>query len=335
MTVVLETRGLEKSFGGFASRATCRSGWSRAPAMRLIGRMAGKTTVINLLTGVLKPMRGDPAGRPRHHRSAGSYPGAARLLAHLPDQSLYADLTPPNRGLAVSERLGRGGDWWRRMGTRSDVTGRSRETLGRFHCRRHEQRTATLLTASSACSRSRGDATKPACCCSTAALGPRERAHDILAAVRLCPDVTVLLIEHDMDLVFSFADRISVLVNGAMLVEARPTKWRGTPSRRSISEAADADLSCHKQPARGYGRGGGCCLDVADLAKARCSAPGRNGTGKTTLINSIVGVTRRFGGTVALAAGYHRDAGGPSGRAGIGLGPQERNIFRSLTVEEK
>ncbi len=62
---------------------------------------------------------------------------------------------------------------------------------------------------------------------------------------------------------------------------------------------------------------------------------GRNGTGKTTLINSIVGVTRRFGGTIALAG---RDVttlrADQRARAGIGWVPQERNIFKSLTVEE-
>jgi len=62
---------------------------------------------------------------------------------------------------------------------------------------------------------------------------------------------------------------------------------------------------------------------------------GRNGTGKTTLINSIVGVTRRISGKVALA-GRDLTAMRPDqrARAGIGWVPQERNIFRSLTVEE-
>ena len=62
---------------------------------------------------------------------------------------------------------------------------------------------------------------------------------------------------------------------------------------------------------------------------------GRNGTGKTTLINSIVGITRRFGGTVALG-GLDLTPMRPDqrARAGIGWVPQERNIFRSLTVEE-
>src|SRR5438477_12253943 len=62
---------------------------------------------------------------------------------------------------------------------------------------------------------------------------------------------------------------------------------------------------------------------------------GRNGTGKTTLINSIVGITRRFGGTISLGgmdiSGMRPDQ---RARAGIGWVPQERNIFRSLTVEE-
>jgi branched-chain amino acid transport system ATP-binding protein len=62
---------------------------------------------------------------------------------------------------------------------------------------------------------------------------------------------------------------------------------------------------------------------------------GRNGTGKTTLMNSIVGVVRRFGGSITLA-GRDITAMRPDerARAGIGWVPQERNIFRSLTVEE-
>jgi branched-chain amino acid transport system ATP-binding protein len=62
---------------------------------------------------------------------------------------------------------------------------------------------------------------------------------------------------------------------------------------------------------------------------------GRNGVGKTTLIDSIVGVTRRFAGSVRLA-GRELAMLAPEARAVLGIGwvPQERNIFRSLTVEE-
>jgi branched-chain amino acid transport system ATP-binding protein len=62
---------------------------------------------------------------------------------------------------------------------------------------------------------------------------------------------------------------------------------------------------------------------------------GRNGMGKTTLINSIVGVTRYRGGTIMLD-GKDITAMRPDQRAHAGIGwvPQERNIFKSLTVEE-
>ncbi|HVX98366.1 MAG TPA: ABC transporter ATP-binding protein [Pseudorhodoplanes sp.] len=62
---------------------------------------------------------------------------------------------------------------------------------------------------------------------------------------------------------------------------------------------------------------------------------GRNGMGKTTLLNSIVGVTRYRGGTITLAA-QDITPMRPDQRAlaGIGWVPQERNIFKSLTVEE-
>ena len=62
---------------------------------------------------------------------------------------------------------------------------------------------------------------------------------------------------------------------------------------------------------------------------------GRNGTGKTTLINSIVGVTRRFSGRIFLdGRDVTRLRADQRAREGIGWVPQERNIFASLTVEE-
>ncbi|MBX6317971.1 MULTISPECIES: ABC transporter ATP-binding protein [unclassified Pigmentiphaga] len=62
---------------------------------------------------------------------------------------------------------------------------------------------------------------------------------------------------------------------------------------------------------------------------------GRNGTGKTTLINTIVGHTRRFAGRITLG-GRDLTTLRPDQRAAAGIGwvPQERNIFKSLTVEE-
>ncbi len=62
---------------------------------------------------------------------------------------------------------------------------------------------------------------------------------------------------------------------------------------------------------------------------------GRNGTGKTTLINTLAGATRQHGGTLMLGgAALHKLASHQRAAAGIGWVPQERNIFKSLTVDE-
>ncbi len=62
---------------------------------------------------------------------------------------------------------------------------------------------------------------------------------------------------------------------------------------------------------------------------------GRNGTGKTTLINTLAGATRQHGGTIALAGvQLHKLPSHERAAAGIGWVPQERNIFKSLTVHE-
>ena len=66
---------------------------------------------------------------------------------------------------------------------------------------------------------------------------------------------------------------------------------------------------------------------------------GRNGTGKTTLINTLAGATRQHGGSIRLGAGaskvaLHKLPSHERAAAGIGWVPQERNIFKSLTVHE-
>ncbi|MEO8122384.1 MAG: ATP-binding cassette domain-containing protein, partial [Rhodoferax sp.] len=66
---------------------------------------------------------------------------------------------------------------------------------------------------------------------------------------------------------------------------------------------------------------------------------GRNGTGKTTLINTLAGATRQHGGSIMLGAGasalaLHKLPSHERAAAGIGWVPQERNIFKSLSVHE-
>src|SRR2546422_10013856 len=95
------------------------------------------------------------------------------------------------------------------------------------------------------------------------------------------------------------------------------------------------ELLTIEQLSAGYGEA--VVLNAVSLALAEgqsLALLGRNGMGKTTLINSIVGVTRFIAGGISLDG---RDITGlrPDQRAhaGIGWGPQERNIFQSLTVE--
>jgi branched-chain amino acid transport system ATP-binding protein len=250
MTVTLETRDLQKSFGGLKVTRELSLRVEQGARHALIGpNGAGKTTVINLLTGVLQADSGRILLEGHDITSLAVHKRVLRGLSRtFQINQLYADLTPLETvGLAVSERLGRGGDWWRRMGTRSDVNGEIADILSRFHL----LDVMNELTATLPYGKQRlleiavAIAAKPRVLLldEPAAGVPESERHDILAAVAGLPrDVTVLLIEHDMDLVFSFADRISVLVNGAMLVEGPPEAVAKDPQVKAVylGEGADA-----------------------------------------------------------------------------------------------
>ncbi|PZA09380.1 ABC transporter ATP-binding protein [Rhodopseudomonas palustris] len=250
MTLALQTIGLEKHFGGLAVTRDLSLNVEAGARHALIGpNGAGKTTVINQLTGVLKPNGGrilleghDITHMPVHKRVLR---GLSRTFQI---NQLYADLTPLETiGLAVSERSGHGGDWWRRMGTRADINGEIAENLERFKLLDvmneptgtlpyGKQRLLEIAVAI---------ATKPRVLLldEPAAGVPESERHDILAAVAGLPrEVTVLLIEHDMDLVFSFADRISVLVSGALLTEGTPDEVARDPQVKAVYLGEDADV---------------------------------------------------------------------------------------------
>ena len=250
MTVALETVHLDKSFGGLRVTRDLSLKVAAGARHALIGpNGAGKTTVINLLTGVLKPNSGriilegtDITDLPVHKRVLR---GLSRTFQI---NQLYPDLTPRETvGLAVSERLGHGGDWWRLMGSRRDVNDEIAENLARFHLLDvMNERTATLPYGKQRLLEiAVAIATKPRVLLldEPAAGVPESERHDILAAMASLPrDVTVLLIEYDMDLVFSFADRISVLVNGAMLVEGTPDEVARDPQVKAVYLGEGADV---------------------------------------------------------------------------------------------
>jgi branched-chain amino acid transport system ATP-binding protein len=250
MTVALETRGLEKTFGGLRVTRDLSLKVEQGARHALIGpNGAGKTTVINLLTGVLKSDGGrillegqDITDLPVHRRVLR---GLSRTFQI---NQLYPDLSPLETiGLAVSERMGHGGDWWRRMGTRDDINAEITELLTRFRLLEvMNEATATLPYGKQRLLEiAVAIAARPRMLLldEPAAGVPQSERQDILAAVASLPrDVTVLLIEHDMDLVFSFADRISVLVGGALLVEGAPDAVARDPQVKAVylGEAADA-----------------------------------------------------------------------------------------------
>jgi branched-chain amino acid transport system ATP-binding protein len=250
MPVVLETRGLDKHFGGIVAANQVSLQIQKGARHALIGpNGAGKTTVVNLLTGVLKPTAGqilldgrDITRLQPHERVR---LGIARTFQI---NQLFGDLTPiETLGLAISERLGLGTDWWRIVGSKPAVTAEIVELIERFRLGDvMSTRTAILpygkqrlleIALAIAC--------KPRVLLldEPAAGVPEDERHEILATVAALPqDVTVLLIEHDMDIIFSFADRISVLVNGALFVEGEPDAVARDPRVKAVylGEAFDA-----------------------------------------------------------------------------------------------
>jgi ABC-type branched-subunit amino acid transport system ATPase component len=230
MPVVLETIALVKQFHGIVASDNVSLQIEKGARHALIGpNGAGKTTLINLLTGVSRPTSGSILLDGEDITDLSTYKRVRLgIVRTFQINQLFSDLTPLETiGLAVSERRGQGLDWWRIVGSRPDLVAEVVEILERFHLTDViDQRTAVLpygkqrlleIAVAIACRPRVLLLDEPA------AGVPEDERHEILAAVAALPsDVSVLLIEHDMDIVFSFADRISVLVNGALFVEGTP-----------------------------------------------------------------------------------------------------------------
>ena len=202
---------------------------------------AGKTTVINLLTGVLRPSAGRILLEGEDITALAAHDRVQRGLARtFQINQLFLDLTPLETvGLAISERMGSGGQWWRLVGSKLEVTEEIVDILGRFQLTDVMfERTGNLpygkqrlleIALAIACRPRVLLLDEPA------AGVPEAERHDILTTVAALPsDVTVLLIEHDMDLVFSFADRISVLVNGGLFIEGAPDEVARDPRVKAV-----------------------------------------------------------------------------------------------------
>jgi branched-chain amino acid transport system ATP-binding protein len=224
---VLRTHGLVRRFGGLV--ATHDVSLTVQPGARhaLIGpNGAGKTTLINLLTGVLPPtagrieLLGDDVTRVPSHRRV-----ARGLVRTFQINQLFGELTPLQAiALAVAQSLGHGARWWRPLGREPEDAAETERLLDEFHLRD----VATRRTAEMPYGKQRLLELALAIACrprvllldEPAAGVPQSERHEIFDSLaRLPADVSVLLIEHDMDLVFNFARQVTVLVNGAIFAE--------------------------------------------------------------------------------------------------------------------
>ncbi len=230
VSAALETRGLCKSFGALAVANSIDFRLGRGARHALIGpNGAGKTSFINLVTGVLQPNDGrillDGADITPLSQAQRVKRGIVRTFQIT---TLFRGLTVlENVTLAVSERLGSGCDIHRPAGSRRHIIDEAYALLERLALHDEALRPVKEL----AYGRQRlveiavalGLAPKVLLLDEPAAGVPSSESGTIVDTIeRLPTDIALLIIEHDMDLVFRLARRITVLVAGQILVEGAP-----------------------------------------------------------------------------------------------------------------
>jgi branched-chain amino acid transport system ATP-binding protein len=226
----LSTEGLDKSFGSLVVAKNIGISVPQGARYALIGpNGAGKTTLINLITGMLRP----DAGRIRLGKdditSLKPHQRVTRgLVRTFQINTLFPHLTALEAvALAVSERRGLANNFWRRLPDFPDAIDEAHSILASLSLSGDVKK----LTRELAYGQQRlleialALATKPKVLLldEPAAGVPRDESAELFAAIAgLSSDITVLFIEHDMNLVFKFASRIIVMVAGTILVEGTP-----------------------------------------------------------------------------------------------------------------
>ncbi len=244
----LETRGLVKRFGGLVATDNVTFRLEQGGRHALIGpNGAGKTTFINLLTGVLPPSAGrillEGADITHLRPELRVRRGVVRTFQI---NQLFPAMTPAETlGLAVSERMGGGWDWWRMAGSKEAIIRDIVDIAARFHLADVlDERTATLpygkqrlleIAVAFACRPHVLLLDEPA------AGVPEAERHELLAAVTALPrEVSVLLIEHDMDVAFKVARRIVVMSDGKMVASGTPEEVQANPLVHEIYLGSEA-----------------------------------------------------------------------------------------------
>jgi branched-chain amino acid transport system ATP-binding protein len=256
---MLSARGLVMKFGGITATNNVTLDLKKGARHALIGpNGAGKTTLINLLTGVLQPTSGRIVLEGQDITDLAPHQRVRRgMVRTFQINQLFDTLTPlETLAMTVSQQQGLGGKWWQALGSNRRVTERCEQLLEQFHLTTVMTQKTQLL----AYGKRRLLEIAIALACEPRVLlldepvagVPAGEREELLQTVAALPaDVSVLLIEHDMDLVFSFAKRMTVLVNGTVLTEGEPDSIANDPQVKAvylghgdeINEAIDGALT--------------------------------------------------------------------------------------------
>lgn len=227
MSVLLETRNLAKHFGALYVTRDVSFALEKGARHALIGpNGAGKTTLVNLITGVLAPDGGEVILDGEDITTLAQAERVKRGLARtFQINQLYRDLTVlENVSMAIFERQGIADKIWSRASTYSQVTDEAMHLLEQLRLAEDALSPVKEL----AYGRQRlveiaitlGLKPKVLLLDEPAAGVPGAESHLILDVIAgLDDDIAILIIEHDMDIVFRFAETITVLVAGGVLVE--------------------------------------------------------------------------------------------------------------------
>jgi len=241
--IVLSAQGLVKLFGGITATNNVTLNLHKGARHALIGpNGAGKTTLINLLTGVLEPSAGKILLEGQDITQLAPHQRVKRgMVRTFQINQLFDSLTPlETLALTVSQQQGLGARWWQHLGgQRKGVSERCETLLEQFHLTEvmnqvtHElaygKRRLLEIAIALACEPRVLLLDEP-----VAGVPAGEREELLQTVAALPADVSVLLIEHDMDLVFSFAKRMTVLVNGTVLTEGDPDTIANDPRVKEV-----------------------------------------------------------------------------------------------------
>jgi len=239
---VLSAQGMVMRFGGITATNNVTLNIKKGARHALIGpNGAGKTTLINLLTGVLTPTEGRITLEGQDiTRLAPNQRVQRGMVPTFQINQLFDTLTPlQTLALVVSQHVGLGLKWWQPLGRNKAVAERCEQLLAQFHLTEVMNQPTRVL----AYGKRRLLEIAIALACEPRVLlldepvagVPAGEREELLQTVAALPaDVSILLIEHDMDLVFSFANFMTVLVNGTLLTEGTPEQIANDPQVKAV-----------------------------------------------------------------------------------------------------